>query len=698
MPIDHEIGRRLAENMLALYAGLEERLGGAIALEVSRRPNPNDLEKLEAIRRMRDSAQRLLRQLDSDTRDEALAAITQAFVHGSREALEDVVGAGIQRVPDWWKRRDLSTRIMARLLGFARRRDADRSAAIRSMLDRTRDQLPGVDSIQVLANELTNRMSSTHMQVLRWQDDAYRQVVAERSVDVLAGTSTRLRASQVIWERLLEQGVTGFVDKSGRNWQLTSYVEMATRSTVMQSTIEAHLARLKDLDQDLVQVSNAPQECKKCRPFEGKTLSASGPAGDRVVEHYLTDEPIVVHVTDTVAGAILKGLFHPNCRHRLKAYFPGVSRPLVDTEDPQGDADRQHLRALEREVRKHKRIAAGALTPEARRHANSEARRFQELIREHVATTTAKRQRHREQIPDEPHGRIVDPPRPEPTPPPPKPEPLPEPEPAPPPAPTPEPGPEPVADSGTPSFADLLRADSENLPRDVVLDIKDAANRVLDRDFAGFRAKVVSAAVYNNLTELHGQIYDSGGNQAGTFQRDLRRDSDGTLWVEHAYLKLSAIYQGQGFAKEFNNHLYDWYRDNGVEHVKVHANIDVGGYTWARQGFDFSNEYNADGVLDRLRGAADDADRELREVQQDIEDAPYTGGDEAALRARAQYLQAQVDGAADILDRAENNDFGSDDYPTAYEISQCGRVAGADKWVGKTAMLGSSWRGVRWMR
>lgn len=580
MPIDHEIGRRLAENMIAIYTGLEERLAGAIALEVTRRPDPNDLEKLEAIRRMRDNSQRLLDRLDGDTRYEALAAITEAYVDGSRAALDDMVGTGVERRSSWLERRGLLGRLFARLLGITKRRDADRRTRITRELDDIRDKLPGVDAIQALAGELSNRMSSTHMQILRWQDDAYRQVVADRAVDVLAGTSTRLRASQVIWERLLEQGVTGFVDKSGRNWQLTSYVEMATRSTVMQATIEAHLARLKEMGQDLVQVSDAPQECKRCRPFEGKILSASGPAGRRTVEHYLTDEPIVITVTDTVAGAITKGLFHPNCRHRLVVYLPGVTKPLKDTADPQGDADRQHLRALEREVRKNKRLAAGALTREARLGAEEKVRDFQERIRDHVANTTAKRQRHREQIPDEGHGRIIDPPAPEPRPTPPLSREPERPQPT-----EPPPAPEPPAalDDGwvipdAPRVGDLIPPDGYQYDIDDKNRAKAAAKRALDREFAGFKTEVATVGISGNHIDLYGHVLDADGGEAGKFHRTLNRDTDGTLWVEHAFLQLDARHQGQGFAKAFNNHLYDWYRESGVDHVKVHANIDVGGY------------------------------------------------------------------------------------------------------------------------
>ncbi|MEX5713202.1 phage minor capsid protein [Parafrankia sp. FMc6] len=87
----------------------------------------------------------------------------------------------------------------------------------------------------------------------------------------------------------------------------------------------------------------------------------------------------------------------PITGHSASAYLPGVTRlPEGPTDDPQGDADRQRLRALERKVRAARRLEASAVTPEARKAAAAKVRQGQAAIREHVATSTAKRQPHRE--------------------------------------------------------------------------------------------------------------------------------------------------------------------------------------------------------------------------------------------------------------------------------------------------------------
>ncbi len=107
---------------------------------------------------------------------------------------------------------------------------------------------------------------------------------------------------------------------------------------------------------------------------------------------------IRVEVRGSVDEAIRAGLMHPNCRHSLSAYLPGVTRAPRNTADPEGDAARQKLRRLERETRKAKLEAAGALTPEAKRAAEAKVRELQARIREHVDSSSVFRQRHREQI------------------------------------------------------------------------------------------------------------------------------------------------------------------------------------------------------------------------------------------------------------------------------------------------------------
>ncbi len=160
---------------------------------------------------------------------------------------------------------------------------------------------------------------------------------------------------------------------------------MATRTATGRAAVDGHTDRLQANGHDLIIVSNAPQECDLCRPFEGKVLSISGaPRIDGV-------QPMT-----TLADARRRGLFHPNCRHSTALYLPGVTRPMIDTADPRGDRDRQQLRYLKRQVRSWKRRQATALSDLERARAGAKVRDYQAKIRQHVDTTTAKRQPQRE--------------------------------------------------------------------------------------------------------------------------------------------------------------------------------------------------------------------------------------------------------------------------------------------------------------
>ena len=57
------------------------------------------------------------------------------------------------------------------------------------------------------------------------------------------------------------------------NLVFDTYVEMATRTAVGRAAVEGHVNRLVGRGFSLVMVSDAPQECELCRPFEGKVFS-----------------------------------------------------------------------------------------------------------------------------------------------------------------------------------------------------------------------------------------------------------------------------------------------------------------------------------------------------------------------------------------------------------------------------------------
>lgn len=98
----------------------------------------------------------------------------------------------------------------------------------------------------------------------------------------------------------------------------------------------------------------------------------------------------------TMEEARAAGLFHCNCRHGTHAYLPGITDPMVGTEDPKGYEDAKKLRYLERKVREKKRMEAAAFTPEAKARAVKSLEDYRAKIRLHVDETGIRRQRWRE--------------------------------------------------------------------------------------------------------------------------------------------------------------------------------------------------------------------------------------------------------------------------------------------------------------
>lgn len=210
------------------------------------------------------------------------------------------------------------------------------------------DEIQPTGAVAALTRDTMGRIEPMVFQIQRATSDLYRQVVNQTAAQVLTGTQTRREASRATLVRLAQAGITGFRDKSGRRWEMASYAEMAVRTSSAQAMLQGHTDRFSELGVDLVQVSDAPEECRICRPFEGKVLSLSGSAvGERLSDG--------VRVYDSLTAARSSGLYHPNCRHSHSIYLPGVTKRRTDTEDVEGAELREQQRAFERRVRELKR-------------------------------------------------------------------------------------------------------------------------------------------------------------------------------------------------------------------------------------------------------------------------------------------------------------------------------------------------------
>lgn len=201
----------------------------------------------------------------------------------------------------------------------------------------------------------------------------------------------RLALAQKMLNDFTSRGITAYVDRSGRRWSLTAYVEMSTRTALARLASDSYLMAAAAAGYDLVRVTVVPNCSPMCAPYQGGLLSIRGLSGDW--------SPIATGVrVPTVAEARVHGFEHPNCRHRMVVWHPGDPVPTPPAIDPADYENTQRLRALERALRAAKRQQAGALTPAAAQRATTRVRGLQARIRDHVDTTNAPRMRRRELV------------------------------------------------------------------------------------------------------------------------------------------------------------------------------------------------------------------------------------------------------------------------------------------------------------
>ncbi|MYR46603.1 phage capsid protein [Streptomyces sp. SID5910] len=358
----------LAAGTRDLYAQAEERLLGIIARQLARDLDaPSWAErKLAAVQTLRRASQGVVDELGKAATLEIFDVVAEAYSTGARAGVAEL-GA---------------------LSDDARR-----------LVD---DVTPNAQSVDRLAQQAVDVVTDRHRSILRTIVDRFRAVVAEVTATPLLGTGTRRQATQDAMRRWADEGVTSFVDRSGRRWSLPAYAEMAVRTSVGRAATEAHMRTLSNHGVDLVIVSDAPRECPLCRRWEGKVLTISGPAGARIVEaeHGIEDGRMVrVRVAGSLDEARQSGLQHPNCRHSVSMYTPGVTRLETPTSDPEGYEAGQRQREIERTIRKWKRREAAATDPTAQRIARAKVRQWQKAQRDHLAAhPDLRRLRHREQL------------------------------------------------------------------------------------------------------------------------------------------------------------------------------------------------------------------------------------------------------------------------------------------------------------
>jgi len=201
--------------------------------------------------------------------------------------------------------------------------------------------------------------------IFRATRDAYRYAVQDATGESRGGAPystlslSRIQAAQKALDDLAEQGITGFTDAAGRRWDLTSYVEMATRTAVSNAwdDLQATAAARSGLDLAMIYTHSTEGSCPRCLPWLGKIISLTGATPG----------------VPTLREAKAAGFRHPNCRCSWLVVGAGqmadVTNPVPAAAAAAAYRASQEQRALERHVRLAQRHACAAVTPAARARA-----------------------------------------------------------------------------------------------------------------------------------------------------------------------------------------------------------------------------------------------------------------------------------------------------------------------------------------
>lgn len=174
--------------------------------------------------------------------------------------------------------------------------------------------------------------------------------------EVVTGVSTWNQALHNSVRKMVDNGLTGFIDHGGHRWSPEAYVAMDIRTTMFNTARAAVWERAESYGADFYQVSSHNGARPLCYPWQGKVISRSGFSG---MTEDLDGNKLRVYPESETTKGLPAGLFGVNCKHYPMTFIPGFStskgEPQDEEENEKTYAESQEQRALERKLREEKR-------------------------------------------------------------------------------------------------------------------------------------------------------------------------------------------------------------------------------------------------------------------------------------------------------------------------------------------------------
>ena len=240
-----------------------------------------------------------------------------------------------------------------------------------SILGQKETNFFGVHSrkVQALVKATTGDLVKAEHAMLRKANDEYRKVIYNAQTYLASGAGTLDKAIDMASNDFLTRGINCVVYKGGRHVNMATYSEMSLRTTNKRIGMYADGAKRQELGVHTVKVSRYGMCSKTCQPWQGRVYVDDVYSGGTPEEAEELNLPLL-------STAISGGLFHPNCKHHLSTYYPGMDNdddgdPRQPTyENPLGSQEHHYL---QHQIQRERRLQVGSLSEDKiREHADKE--------------------------------------------------------------------------------------------------------------------------------------------------------------------------------------------------------------------------------------------------------------------------------------------------------------------------------------
>lgn len=248
------------------------------------------------------------------------------------------------------------------------------------------------DKFNALMETVDKDFNNVNAAILRRMDDVYRQTLFKAQVNYSTGNVALEQAIDMATKDFLKKGVDAVEYKDGKKVNIATYAEMALRTANHRAYLMGEGKKRQEMGLSFVVVSAHATSCELCVPWQGLILIDDVYSGGKK-----EDGPYQL-----LSTAMEEGFLHPNCRHNMNTYFPGITTiPSVPNTDKtlKNYGREQYQRKLERAIRAQKRVITGTIDPDSLKKEQFALSELQEEMREYLEGNPQLRRAYRREKP-----------------------------------------------------------------------------------------------------------------------------------------------------------------------------------------------------------------------------------------------------------------------------------------------------------